>query len=337
MDSVRQANHFQKTFLPVLSGLLKEMDLPGSRKDDFDTRLEQAFCRSVILWCTDEPNDDYDKNLAEKIADAFGYCDSYTEPVKEAIRKARPIAQQSILEAEYRVVNDFGEAADYMVEFAVDPERRSVKFGVDTGMSGKRYSVFKLPYSDRIDFFFGKEDYYSSPSFSIGDEMKYLGFFDKETGILYDLREPLTMCWFHRPHGVVNSESSSELRKAIQRAFQLEIARRVAEKIPELPEVPPSDELLAMFAGVEAEYGRGAAESNFADKVDHSLIYIHANDPVRFIVEPEALIAERVDEYMKRYGDEVERRWISHLAARQILSYTAALGDAAVKAVKASG
>ena len=180
MDSIRQANHFQKTFLPILSGLLKEMALPDSRKDDFDKRLEQAFCRSVILWCTDEPNDDYDENLAKKIVDAFGYCDSNIESIKEAIRKARPIAQESILKALYRVVNDFGEAADYMIAFAADPERRSVMFGVDTGMSGKRYAVFKLPYNDRIDFFFGKQDYFSSPSFSIGDDMKYLGFSTKK-------------------------------------------------------------------------------------------------------------------------------------------------------------
>ena len=328
MDNSKTLDHFCKTYLPILTALLKEMNFPDNCKD-FGAQVDKVFLRSPTLSLKSEPDESYDNHLTNRIAEVFSLGGEYIGPVKETVQKARELTTKSIAEAPYMIVSDFGEAADYMLSFAADSERRSVMFGVDTGMSGKRYAVFKLPYNDRIDFFFGKQDYFSSPSFSIGDDMKYLGFFDKEAGVLYDLREPLDMCWFHRPREEVNNESSAALRKRIQRAFQNEVARRVEEKVPELPEVPPPDELLAMFAQVEAEYGSSAADSSFADKVDHSHIFIHANDPVRFVLEPESLIAERVDEYMKWHGVEVDRRWISHLAARQILSYTAALGDAA--------
>lgn len=325
MTNMSMMNHFQKTFLPILTGLLEHLWPPGD-EHDYNALMEKAFCASITLWCTSEPNEQYDANLAEKISDYVFRLEKEEDAVAvtEAIRKARILAQKSILDAPYRIVNDFAEAADYMTAFAVDVNRRSVIFGIDSGGSKRHYAVFKMPHSDRIDFFYGKEDYI----LSVGDKMSYWGFFDRETGKLYDLREPMSMCWFHRPHGEVISESTGELNNAIKRALQNEVALRVKVNIPELPDVPPPDKLLALLKEVESDYSKGVEISDFADKVDIPNYYIQTNDPVRFIVEPEALIAERVDQYMERHGAEMERRWIFHLVAQQILTYTAELGGA---------
>ena len=328
MDSIRTFNHFQKTFLPILTGLLNDMDLHENKRDDFSEWVEKAFCRSVTLWCTPEPDERYEENLAEKLAYNFD-CDDHMEPFIQAIRKARILAQKAILDAPYRIVNDFAEAADFMTAFAQDVTRLSVMFGVDSGDSQKHYVVYKLPYTDRIDFFFGKEDYYGPNNLTIGDDMKYLGFFDKESGKLYDLREPMTVCWFHRPHGDVIPESGDELKKAVTKTLQNEVARRVAKSVPELPDMPPPGDLVELLQDVEADYTDGISVADFADRVKDTHYYIRTNDIIHFITEPEALIAERADDYMKWHGAKMERRWIAYLAEEKILSYTAALGEAA--------
>ena len=329
MDSIKNGDHFQKIFLPILTGLLKDMGMPASEAEDFDAKVEKAFCRSVVLWCTPELDERYRANLAEKLADIFGYGEDRTEPVMQAIGKARDMAQKAILSASYRVVNNFYEAAEYMIDFAGDSTRRSVMFGVDSGGSQKHYVVFKLPYNDRVDFFYGKYDYFGPNNLNIGGDMKYLGFVDNASGTLYDLREPMTICWHCKPYAAPNRESGEELKKAVTKAFQNEVARRVAEKMPELPDMPPPEELLELLKDVEADYSGGVSVADFAGRVKDTHYYIRTNDIVHFVTEPEALIAERADDYMKRYGAEMERRWIAYLAADKMLSYTAALGDAA--------
>jgi len=322
------ANHFQRTFLKILVGLLEAMGLADGERD-YKVLTEKAFDRSVTLWCTGEPNVEYDDNLSEKIVDVFGLDDEHTGPVRQAIQKARELAQKSILEAPYRIVSNFKEAADYMNAFAADVTRRSVMFGADTGYAAKNYAVFKLPYNDKIDFFYGNEFLSSQGRLYPGTDMLYLGFLNRETGILYDLRGPMELCWFDRQgKGVPVSESGGELKNAIVNAIKREVARRVSSSVPELPDTPPPDEVMALFEEVEVNYGGGKTVLDFADKVEIPDWSVYTNDPVRFIDEPEILIAEKADEYMKQHGDKMEKLWIAHLAAQKILSYTASLGAA---------
>ncbi|MDR2982923.1 MAG: hypothetical protein LBV12_11835 [Puniceicoccales bacterium] len=308
-------SHYQTVFIDLLAILLEYADMqPADGRGRVEVIKESVIKASDKFGMDiDEEHNSVYKCIAQLLIKALG-AEGREGEIDNAIQDARETAVKSIRSASYRICDHNGDASELIREFIANQNQVRLMFKIQGRYAHIGYAFFKLPYNEHIDLIYGMDlDQHQLPLYPHRD-MKYLGFYSKATDKAYALLDPLrSLYWLHDKYP---PECEDTMFGNLEKVLQQEISRRIQDMAKGGENAVDLTQISGLLSSLQEEYEKGLRD--FADTVVIGRYEYHQDDLVRYIDDPDTLISEKAERYIKDHKEQLLRRWALHRALGQL-------------------